>query len=52
LGLRADADRLFPANVSVARRHLTLRGKLVTPLAVRLPIQLLFLAVALWVALG
>jgi uncharacterized membrane protein len=43
---------LFPANVSAARRRLTLRGKAVTPLALRLPIQLLFLAVTLWVALG
>jgi len=43
---------LFPANVSAARRGLTLRGKPVTPLALRLPIQLLFLAVTLWVALG
>jgi uncharacterized membrane protein len=42
---------LFPANVSAARRGLTLRGKPVTPLAIRLPIQLLFLAVTLWVAL-
>jgi len=44
--------RFFPANVSAARRRLTLRGKPVTPLALRLPIQLLFLAVTLWVALG
>jgi uncharacterized membrane protein len=43
---------LLPANVSAARRQLTLRGKPVTPLALRLPIQLLFLAVALWIALG
>jgi uncharacterized membrane protein len=43
---------IFPANVSAARRQLALRGKPVTPLALRLPIQLLFLAVALWVALG
>jgi uncharacterized membrane protein len=43
---------LFPANVSAARRGLTLRGKPVTPLAIRLPIQLLFLALVLWVALA
>jgi uncharacterized membrane protein len=43
---------LFPANVSAARRRLTLRGKPVTPLAIRLPIQLLFLAVTFWVALS
>lgn len=43
---------LFPANVSAARRGLTLRGKPVTPFAIRLPIQLLFLALVLWVALA
>jgi uncharacterized membrane protein len=43
---------LFPANVSAARRGLTLGSKPVTPLAIRLPIQLLFLAVTLWVALS
>jgi uncharacterized membrane protein len=43
---------LFPANVSAARRRLTLRGKPVTPLGLRLPIQLLFLGVCLWVALS
>ena len=43
---------LFPANMSASRRRVTLRGKPVTPLALRFPIQLLFLAVVLWVALG
>ena len=51
-GLALLLIALFPANVSAARRQVTLRGKPVTPLALRLPIQLLFLAVALWVALG
>jgi uncharacterized membrane protein len=51
-GLALMLIALLPANVSAARRNLTLRGKPVTPLAVRLPIQLLFLGVALWVALG
>jgi uncharacterized membrane protein len=51
-GLALMLIALFPANVSAARRKLTLRGKPVTRLAVRLPIQLLFLAVTLWVALG
>jgi uncharacterized membrane protein len=51
-GLALMLVALFPANVSAARRGLTLRGKPVTPLAIRLPIQILFLAVALWVALG
>jgi uncharacterized membrane protein len=51
-GLALMLIALFPANVSAARRNLTLRGKPVTPLAVRLPIQILFLGVTLWVGLG
>lgn len=51
-GLALMLLALFPANVSAARRGLTLRGKPVTRLGLRLPIQLLFLAVTLWVALG
>jgi uncharacterized membrane protein len=51
-GLALMLVALFPANVSAARRGLTLRGKPVTPLAIRLPIQILFLAVALWVTWG
>jgi uncharacterized membrane protein len=51
-GLALLLIALFPANVSAARRGLTLRGKPVTPLAIRLPIQLLFLAFCLWVALA
>jgi uncharacterized membrane protein len=51
-GLALLLIALFPANVSAAKRGLTLRGKPVTPLALRLPIQLLFLAVCLWVALA
>jgi uncharacterized membrane protein len=51
-GLALLLIALFPANVSAARRRLTLRGKPVTPLALRLPIQLLFLVVTLWVALS
>jgi uncharacterized membrane protein len=51
-GLALMLLALFPANVSAAGRHLTLRGKPVTPLAIRFPIQILFLAACLWVALG
>jgi uncharacterized membrane protein len=51
-GLALMLIALFPANVNAARRNLTLRGRPVTPLAVRLPIQTLFLGVTLWVALG
>ena len=52
VGLAILLLAVFPANVSAARRGLTLRGKPVTPLALRLPIQILFLAVTLWVAFG
>lgn len=51
-GLALLLVAMFPANVSAARRGLTLRGKPVTPLAIRLPIQVLFLAVTIRVALG
>lgn len=51
-GLALLLVALFPANVSAARRGLTLRGKPVTPLPTRLPIQLLFLAAAVWIAIG
>ena len=34
---------MLPANISAARRHLTLRGRPATALWVRLPMQLLFI---------
>ncbi|MBM2622153.1 DoxX family membrane protein [Actinoplanes sp. LDG1-06] len=43
---------MFPANVSAARRHLELGGRPVTPLAARIPMQLLFIAAAVAVAVG
>ncbi|MGK5679239.1 DoxX family protein [Actinoplanes sp. URMC 104] len=43
---------MFPANYSAARRRLQLGGRPVTPLAVRLPLQVLFVAAALAVAVG
>ena len=39
---------LFPANVSAAARHVPLGGRPATPLALRLPMQVLFIAVAWW----
>jgi uncharacterized membrane protein len=39
---------LFPANVHAARAGLTLRGKPVTPLWLRTPMQLLFIALTWW----
>jgi uncharacterized membrane protein len=48
LGLIALFVAMFAANVSAARRGLTLAGKPVTPLWLRLPMQMLFIAVAWW----
>jgi uncharacterized membrane protein len=39
---------MFPANVKAAVENLPLRGKRATPLALRLPMQILFIAIALW----
>jgi uncharacterized membrane protein len=39
---------LFPANVSAAKRGLTLAGKPVTPLRLRLPMQIVFIALTWW----
>ena len=39
---------VFPANVSAARRHVPLGGRPATPLALRLPMQILFIGVAWW----
>jgi uncharacterized membrane protein len=35
---------LFPANVSAARRDIELRGRRATPLSIRAPMQILFVA--------
>ncbi|MCZ7439806.1 DoxX family protein [Micromonospora sp. WMMC241] len=43
---------MFPANVSAARRRLTLAGRPVTPLATRTALQTVFVAAALAIALG
>jgi uncharacterized membrane protein len=42
---------MLPANVSAARRGVKSRGRLPTPLALRVPMQVLFVGMALWVAL-
>ena len=39
---------LFPANVSAAARHVPLGERPPTPVAIRLPMQVLFIAVAWW----
>ncbi|MEU7849711.1 DoxX family membrane protein [Micromonospora parva] len=43
---------MFPANVSAARRRLTLAGRLVTPLAQRTALQILFVAAATAISFG
>jgi uncharacterized membrane protein len=39
---------MFPANVNAARKQLTLGGRPVTPLWLRLPMQLLFIGLLWW----
>ena len=51
LGLALLMVAMFPANVKAARKGVVLRGKQPTPLWVRGPMQLLFVGMALWVAL-
>lgn len=41
---------LFPANVHVARTGLTIRGRPVSPLTLRLPMQLLWIGLRWWSA--
>ena len=42
------ARALLPANINAARARVTLGGKPVTRLAVRVPMQVLFLALTAW----
>ncbi|MEV0154792.1 DoxX family membrane protein [Micromonospora sp. NPDC050686] len=51
-GLALLMVAMFPANVSAARRRLTLAGRPVTPLGVRTALQAVFVAAALAVASG
>ena len=41
---------ILPANIHAARAGLTLAGKPVTPVAVRVPVQALFIGLAWWAA--
>jgi uncharacterized membrane protein len=41
---------MLPANISAARRHLTIAGRPATPLAIRLPLQLFWIGALWWVA--
>ncbi|MFF0718558.1 DoxX family protein [Micromonospora sp. NPDC003816] len=51
-GLAVLMLAMFPANVSAARRGLSLGGRPVTPLGVRTALQVVFLAAAVAVAVG
>ncbi len=42
---------MFPANINAALKHVPLRGKLPTPLWLRLPMQAVYIGLALWLAL-
>jgi uncharacterized membrane protein len=42
---------MVPANINAALKQIPLRGRPATPLWLRLPMQALFIALALWVAL-
>jgi uncharacterized membrane protein len=48
MGLILLLIAMFPANVNAARKQLTLRGLLATPLWLRLPMQLLFIGLLWW----
>ena len=39
---------LLPANISAARRGVSMRGRAPTPLLVRIPMQILFVGLTLW----
>lgn len=43
---------MFPANVSAALRDVSLRGSPPTPLWQRIPMQIVFIGLTLWAALG
>lgn len=51
IGLALLLLALFPANVYAARAGTTLGGRPATPLALRLPLQLIWIALLCWVAL-
>lgn len=50
-GLALLLVALFPANIHAARAGLTLGGRPVTPLALRLPMQLAWIGLLCWVAM-
>jgi uncharacterized membrane protein len=51
LCLAALLIAMFPANVNAALKHIPLRGKNPTPLWLRLPMQLIWIALLLWIVI-
>ncbi|MEU7618549.1 DoxX family protein [Micromonospora rifamycinica] len=51
-GLAVLMVAMFPANVSAARRRLTLDGRPVTPLGLRTALQILYVGAALAISFG
>lgn len=49
-GLALMLVAMFPANIHAARAGVTLGGRQATPLALRLPMQLLWIALLVWIA--
>lgn len=52
IGLVAQLLVMFPANVYAARKNIPFRGGPPTPLRLRAPLQLLFLAAVWWTAIA
>ncbi|PZF91579.1 DoxX family protein [Micromonospora deserti] len=52
VGLAVLMLAMFPANVSAARRELTLAGRPVTPLGTRTALQVMFIATAAAISFG
>ena len=50
IGLALMMVAMFPANVSAARSGVKLRGRPPTPLWIRVPMQIFFIGLAVWVS--
>jgi uncharacterized membrane protein len=50
IGLAVLLVLMFPANVHAARSGLSVAGRLATPLALRLPVQIVWIGLLCWIA--
>lgn len=50
IGLAVLLALMFPANIHAARSRLSVAGRPATPLALRLPIQLIWIGLLCWIA--